>query len=61
MCRKYMFLLTTAVHKVVSRGLPVPGGAVELGGPTTSRAQMSKVHSLFLLVYFSGVYYYPYG
>ena len=49
-----MFLLTTVVQKAVSRGLHVPGGAVELGGPTTSRAQMSKGLSLFLLVYLSG-------
>ena len=48
-----MFLLTTVVQKAVSRGLHVPGGAVELGGPTTSRAQMSKGLSLFLLVYLS--------
>ena len=55
MCRKHMFLLTTVVQKAASRGLHVPGGAVELGGPTTSRAQMSKGLSLFLLVYLSGV------
>ena len=54
MCRKHMFLLTTVVQKAASRGLHVPGGAVELGGPTTSRAQMSKGLSLFLLVYLSG-------
>ena len=48
-----MFLLTKVVPKAVSRGLHVPGGAVELGGPTTSRAQMSKGLSLFLLVYLS--------
>ena len=48
-----MFLSTTVVQKVVSRGLHVPGGAVELGGPTTRRAQMSKGLSLFLLVYLS--------
>ena len=54
LCRKHMFLLTTVVQKAVSRGLHVPGGAVELGGPTTSRAQMSKGLSLFLLVYLSG-------
>ena len=53
MCRKHMFLLTTVVQKAASRGLHVPGGAVELGGPTTSRAQMSKGLSLFLLVYLS--------
>ena len=41
------------VQKAVSRGLHVPGGATELGGPTASRAQMSKVHFLFLLVYLS--------
>ena len=49
-----MFLLTTVVQKAASRGLHVPEGAVELGGPTTSRAQMSKVRSLFLLAYLSG-------
>ena len=49
-----MFLLTAVVQKAVSRGLQVPGGAGELGAPTTSRAQMSKVLSLFLLVYLSG-------
>ena len=54
LCRKHMFLLTAVVQKAVSRGLHVPGGAVELGGPTTSRAQMSKGLSLFLLVYLSG-------
>ena len=54
LCRKHMFLLTTVVQKAASRGLHVPGGAVELGGPTTSRAQMSKGLSLFLLVYLSG-------
>ena len=53
LCRKHMFLLTTVVQKAVSRGLHVPGRAVELGGPTTSRAHMSKVLSLFLLVYLS--------
>ena len=53
MCRKHMFLLTTVVQKAASRGLHVPGGAVELGGPTTSRAQMSKGLSLFRLVYLS--------
>ena len=53
MCRKHMFLLTTVAQKAASRGLHVPGGAVELGGPTTSRAQMSKGLSLFLLVYLS--------
>ena len=53
LCRKHMFLLTTVVQKAVSRGLHVPGRAVELGGPTTSRAQMSKGLSLFLLVYLS--------
>ena len=51
MCRKHMFLLTRVVQKAVSRGRHVPGGAVELGGPTTSRAQMSIISSLFLLVY----------
>ena len=54
LCRKHMFLLTTVAQKAVSRGLHIPGGAVELGGPTTSKALMSKVYSLFLLVYLSG-------
>ena len=48
MCRKHMFLLRIVVQKAARRG-----GAVELGGPTTSRAQMSKGLSLFLLVYLS--------
>ena len=38
MCRKHMFLMTTIVQKAASRGPYVPGGVVELGGPTTSRA-----------------------
>ena len=54
MCRKHMFLLTTVVQKAVSMGLNVPGGAVELGGPITSREQMSIISSLFLLVHLSG-------
>ena len=45
-----MFLLTTVVQKAVSRGLHAPSGPIELGGPTTSRAQMSRISSLFLLV-----------
>ena len=42
MHKKDMFLLTTVVHKAVSRGLHVHGRAVQLSGPTTTRAQMSK-------------------
>ena len=60
MCRKHMFLLTTVVQTAVSRGLHVPGGVVELGGPATSRAQLSITSSLFLLVYLSGLTYCPY-
>ena len=49
--QKAYVLVDNRSSRAVSRGLHVPGGAVELGGPTTSRAQMSKGLSLFLLVY----------
>ena len=48
-----MFLLTTVVQKAAARGLHAPGGGVELCGLTTSRAQESRISSLFLLVYLS--------
>ena len=51
MCKKLTLLLTTVDQKAASRGLHVPGATVKLGVPTASRAQMSRMSSVFLLVY----------
>ena len=47
-------MLTPAVYKAVSIGIHVPGGAVEVGGASKSRTQLSRMSSEFLLVYLSG-------
>ena len=46
--QKALVFMTTVVLKAFSGGLQVPGGAVELGGPTTSRAQMLKILSILI-------------
>ena len=46
LCKKKFFLLKTVVQDAFSRGLHIPGGAVELGGPTTSRALKNKISIL---------------
>lgn len=46
LCKKQMFLLKTVVQDAFSRGLLIPGGAAELGRPTTSRALKNKISIL---------------